>query len=161
MPRTLCYLAILSVLTLGLICCTTEETPMPTSTGTPSLPASPIDPEAKVEQVVSGFQFTEGPVWHPDGYLFFSDIPANTIYRWAPGETEATVYRRPSNHSNGLTLDAQGSLIACEHDRRVSRTEADGAILAIAKLDSTLDFFETEEAAIRTVAEPGTTEMVA
>lgn len=105
---------------------------MPTLKNTPGAPPSPIDPQAQVEQVASGFQFTEGPVWHPDGYLLFSDIPASIIYRWRPGESEATVYRSPSGHSNGLTLDAQGRLIACEHDRRVSRTEADGTVVAIA-----------------------------
>ncbi|MBN1815254.1 MAG: SMP-30/gluconolactonase/LRE family protein, partial [Anaerolineae bacterium] len=108
---------------------------MPALKSTPNAPTSPIDPEARVEKVSGGFQFTEGPVWHPDGYLLFSDIPADTIYRWTPGETEATVYRQPSGHSNGLTFDAQGRLIACEHDRRVSRTEADGTVTAIATHD--------------------------
>lgn len=75
--------------------------------------------EAKRE--ATGFQFTEGPIWIPDREcLLFSDIPANTIYRWAPGR-EAEVYRRPSGHANGLTLDHSGNLIACEHTgRRVS-----------------------------------------
>lgn len=69
----------------------------------------------------TGFQFTEGPIWVPEHEcLLFSDIPANTIYRWAPAE-EAEVYRRPSNHANGLTLDNQGNILACEHSgRRVS-----------------------------------------
>jgi gluconolactonase len=105
---------------------------MPSPSSTAEVPTSPIDPQAKIEQIASGFQFTEGPVWHPEGYLLFSDIPANTIYQWTPGESKATVYRKPSNHSNGLTFDAQTRLIACEHDRRVSRTEADGTVTAIA-----------------------------
>ena len=92
-----------------------------------------LDSEARVERIASGFQFVEGPVWHPDGYLLFSDIPANTIYRWTPGSPEAVVYRQPSNHSNGLTLDHENRLLACEHDRRVSRTEADGTVLPIAE----------------------------
>jgi sugar lactone lactonase YvrE len=132
MHRKLGYLAILSALSFGLICCTTKENPMPPLKSTPSAPASPVDPQAQVEQVASGFQFTEGPVWHPDGYLLFSDIPASTIYRWMPGESQATVYRQPSGHSNGLTLDRQGRLVACEHDRRVSRSQADGTVAAIA-----------------------------
>jgi gluconolactonase len=90
--------------------------------------SSILGPEAQVEQVASGFEFTEGPVWHPDGYLLFSDIPANTIYRWTPGSSEPRVYRQPSGHSNGLTLDGRERLIACEHDRRVSREEADGTL---------------------------------
>jgi len=132
MSRTLGYLAIQSAVAFALTCCTIKETPMPKSKGAPETPTSPIEPGAQVEQVASGFQFTEGPVWHPDGYLLFSDIPADTIYQWTPGAAEATVYRKPSGHSNGLTLDAQGRLIACEHDRRVSRTEADGTVTAIA-----------------------------
>ena len=92
-----------------------------------------VDPGAEVQKLSGGFQFTEGPVWHPDGYLLFSDIPANTIYKWVPGSSEAVVYRQPSNHSNGLTLDRENRLVACEHDRRVSRTEPDGTVVPIAE----------------------------
>ncbi len=88
--------------------------------------------DSALEEIHSGFQFTEGPVWHPDGYLLFSDIPANTIYRWSP-EDSISVFRKPSGNSNGLTYDRQGRLIACEHgNRRVSRTEPDGTITALA-----------------------------
>ena len=73
-------------------------------------------------RLCGGFIFTEGPVWLPQhGCLLFSDIPANRIHRWRPGADEADVYRDPSGHSNGLTLDAAGNLLACEHSgRRVS-----------------------------------------
>jgi gluconolactonase len=85
------------------------------------------------EQVATGFQFTEGPVWLPDGSLLFSDIPASRIYRWTP-ETGAQVWREPTGNANGLTLDRQGRLIACEHSgRRVSRTEDDGTVAAVAE----------------------------
>ncbi|MFP3896836.1 MAG: SMP-30/gluconolactonase/LRE family protein [Anaerolineales bacterium] len=85
-----------------------------------------------MEEVASGFEFTEGPVWHPDGYLLFSDIPANTIYRWQEGR-EPISWREPSGHSNGLTFDRQGRLVACEHGNRcVSRTEVDGTLTALA-----------------------------
>jgi sugar lactone lactonase YvrE len=89
--------------------------------------------DAKVEKVAGGFQFTEGPVWMAEGYLIFSDIPADTIYKWSPGQAQAEVFRRPSGHSNGLTLDRQGRLLACEHDRRVSRTGPDGTVLTLAE----------------------------
>jgi gluconolactonase len=83
------------------------------------------------ELLATGFQFTEGPVWLPDGYLLFSDIPADRIYEWAP-DGDATVWREPSGNSNGLTLDRQGRLIACEHgNRRVSRMTADGTVDAL------------------------------
>jgi len=81
----------------------------------------------RVKEIGAGFQFTEGPVWHPDGVLLFTDIPANTIYRLAPWDDEPVVYRRPSGHANGLAFDAQGQLVACEHgNRRVSTTGRSG-----------------------------------
>ena len=88
----------------------------------------PGDPE----RLATGFQFTEGPVWMPDGYLLFSDIPASRIHSWSP-EGQVEVWREPSGNSNGLTVDRQNRLIACEHgNRRVSRTEADGTVIALA-----------------------------
>ena len=91
-----------------------------------------IIPDPKVEKILSGFQFTEGPLW-AEGRLLFSDIPASTIYSWTPGAEHAEVYRRPSGHSNGLTLDRRGRLIACEHDRRLTRTERDGTLKVLAE----------------------------
>ena len=75
----------------------------------------------EAKQEATGFQFTEGPLWVPEHEcLLFSDIPADTIYRWDPGKG-AEVYRRSSNHANGLTLDNAGNVLACEHSgRRVS-----------------------------------------
>lgn len=89
--------------------------------------------DAVVEKVAGGFEFTEGPVWVPDGYLLFSDIPASTMYRWTPGSVSAEVFRAPSGRSNGLTLDREGRLLACEHDRRLSRTEGDGSVVTLAE----------------------------
>src|SRR5438034_4121294 len=90
------------------------------------------DPDAKIEKIGSGFQFTEGPVWHPDGFLIFSDIPADQLYAWTPNGTSRT-FRKPSNHTNGNTLDLQGRLISCEHDGRVSRMENDGKFTTLAE----------------------------
>lgn len=84
------------------------------------------------EKVASGFQFTEGPAWHPEGFLIFSDIPANRIVKWTGKDTVET-FREPSGNSNGLIFDTKGRLIACEHgNRRVSRTEADGKVITLA-----------------------------
>ncbi len=89
----------------------------------------PGDPE----QLADGFKFTEGPVWHPDGFLVFSDIPASTLYRYDPA-SGISVFRTPSGNANGNTRDAQGRLISCEHgNRRVSRTELDGTVTAVAE----------------------------
>ena len=96
---------------------------------------SAIVPEnALVEEVASGFGFTEGPVWYGD-CLLFSDIPNNRIVRWRmlSNGPEVTTFRTPSGNSNGLTLDKSGRLIACEHSlRRVTRTEPDGTITVLA-----------------------------
>ena len=80
-----------------------------------------IVPAQQPELLASGFQFTEGPVWHPQGFLLFSDIPANTIYRYVP-DRGVQRFIKPSNNSNGLTYDRAGRLLACEHSgRRLSQ----------------------------------------
>jgi len=97
-----------------------------------------------IEQLADGFQFTEGPVWSPDGYLLFSDPNANTIYRGTP-DGEISVFRTKSGYtgvdigryhqpgSNGLTFDPQGRLVINEHgNRRVTRLEKTGAITILA-----------------------------
>ncbi len=81
-----------------------------------------------VEEVGGDYMFTEGPLWIPGEGLVFSDIPADTIYRG-----DGSVFRKPSGNSNGLALDCEGRLIACEHgNRRVTRTEKDGSINVLA-----------------------------
>ena len=92
-----------------------------------------LDLNAPVEKLAGGFQFTEGPIWvAARNELLFSDIPANRIVRFKDGKF--TTFRTPSNNSNGLTLDKQGRLIACEHGpRRVTRTKADGAVTVLAE----------------------------
>ena len=73
-----------------------------------------VDEDAQVEQVATGFTFTEGPIWMPDGSLHFSDMPADKRRRWHPADG-VTVLRDPSNKCNGMTLDNDGNLIVCEH----------------------------------------------
>ena len=88
----------------------------------------PVD--AVVEKIADGFMFTEGPVWVPGetDRLYFSDIPANTIYRWSESEG-AVVFLQPvladdadtggTGGSNGLALHPDGRLVLCEHGNRV------------------------------------------
>jgi len=77
--------------------------------------------DGELEMIADGHQFTEGPVWSPDGYLLYSDIPADTIFRWQEG-SGAESFIDPSGNSNGLAFDAMGRLLAAEHGpRRVSR----------------------------------------
>jgi gluconolactonase len=89
-----------------------------------------------VERLWTGGRWLEGPVWFGDGrFLVFSDIPNNRMLRWTEETGQVTVFRQPSNHSNGNTRDRQGRLITCEHgSRRVTRTEHDGRLTVL--LDS-------------------------
>src|SRR4051812_32910734 len=88
---------------------------------------------AAVERLYTGTRWAEGPVWVGDGrYLLFSDIPNNRMLRWLEDTGEVSVFRSPSNYSNGNTRDREGRLITCEHDtRRVTRTEHDGTITVL------------------------------
>jgi gluconolactonase len=70
--------------------------------------------DAEVEQLGTGFVFTEGPLWHPDGYLLFSDMPGDTRRRWTESEG-VTEIAKPSNKGNGMTWDLEGRLLVCEH----------------------------------------------
>ena len=87
-----------------------------------------VSERSEVKRIATGFQFTEGPVWSAqEGFLLFSDIPANKILKWSP-DGGVSVFREPSGNSNGLTYDTEGRLIICEHgNRRISRIEKDGA----------------------------------
>ena len=96
-----------------------------------------VPADARIEKLADGFVFTEGPVWiRSQSRLLFSDVRANTIYQWTEAEGASTfidpvfegdVTGRRSISSNGLTLDAEGRLIICEHGNRlISRLEADG-----------------------------------
>ena len=101
--------------------------------------------DAAVEQVADGFQFIEGPVWvggASDGHLLFSDIPADTVYRWSEADG-TSVFLNPvflpeletngQGGSNGLTLDLEGRLVLCEHgNRRLARIEEDGSRITLA-----------------------------
>lgn len=97
-------------------------------------PFNRIVPEnAEIEQLGSGYQPAEGPVWISKGnYLLFSDIRGDTMYKWTSTEG-IVIFRQPSGKANGNTLDKQGRLVTCEHfNRRVTRTEPDGTIVPLA-----------------------------
>jgi gluconolactonase len=86
-----------------------------------------IDLNADVDQIGTGFTFTEGPIWHPvEHYLLFSDMPADVRRRWdARGGVREVM--RPSNKCNGMTYDADLNLIVCEHaTSTVVRERPDG-----------------------------------
>jgi gluconolactonase len=84
------------------------------------------------ERLATGFVFTEGPLWHPDGYFYFVDVRASKLYRVTPGHAPE-VLREQTGGGNGTTFDLQGRLVLCEGDnRRVTRTGADGSIEVLA-----------------------------
>ena len=85
---------------------------------------------AAIETIADGCRWAEGPVYFRDlRCLVWSDIPNNRMLRWNEEDGAVSVFRQPSNFSNGNTRDRQGRLLTCEHDtRRVTRTEWDGRI---------------------------------
>lgn len=88
---------------------------------------------ADLEELHSDCRWAEGPVWFDDGgYLLFSDIPNQRMLRYVEGGG-ISVFRTPSNFTNGNTRDRQGRLVSCEHGlRRVTRTEVDGTTTVLA-----------------------------
>jgi gluconolactonase len=86
---------------------------------------------AEATRLATGFKFTEGPLWHPDGFFYFVDLRANRLYRIVPGGKPELV--RETQEGNGTTFDLQGRLIHCEHDARaVTRLNADGSVDIVA-----------------------------
>jgi len=80
---------------------------------------------SKAERQATGYVFTEGPLWHPDGFFYFNDIRPGTLYRLKLGGTPEVV--RKTIGGNGLTFDLDGNLIHCEGEaRKVTRTTQDG-----------------------------------
>jgi gluconolactonase len=85
-----------------------------------------VPEDAELEQIGTGFTFTEGPLWNPEGFLLFSDMPGDTRRRWDPsgGVTEVA---KPSNKGNGMTFDLDGRIVICEHvTSSVVRMDPDG-----------------------------------
>lgn len=103
-----------------------------------------IPPDAKLEKLAEGFEWTEGPVWmKQEGCLLFSDAPLNRIMKWKegagislfmkPAGYTGVVEYQPEPGSNGLTLDPEGQLTLCEHgDRRVAVLTKDGGKMTLA-----------------------------
>jgi gluconolactonase len=82
----------------------------------------------EAERLATGFGFTEGPLWHPDGFYYFVDIRRSTLHRLIPGK-EPEVVRANTGEGNGTTFDREGRLVLCEGgNRRVTRMAADGRV---------------------------------
>jgi gluconolactonase len=103
-----------------------------------------VPADSVLERVAGGFEFTEGPVWSPEGALLFSSPNTNAIYRWTP-DGKVDVFRSKSGYtgvdigryhqpgSNGLTFDPDGRLTMCQHgNRRILRVEPHGNTTVLA-----------------------------
>ena len=96
-----------------------------------------VDENAKVNQLLTGFVFTEGLAWHPyERHLTFSDIRGDEMFRWFPDDSELKgelkSHRKPSHKANGNTYDLEGCLLTCEHvTSRVVREEPDGSLTIV------------------------------
>ena len=94
-----------------------------------------VEPNQEAQQLATDFAFTEGPLWHPDGYWLFVDLRREppVIHRMSPAGGTPDIIREPSGGTNGMTLDLQGRLLMCEGDnRRITRMEPDGTINVVA-----------------------------
>jgi gluconolactonase len=89
-------------------------------------PLSTIVATTEAQRLATGFGFTEGPLWHPDGFYYFVDIRKSALHRIAPGKAPELV-RDNTGEGNGTTFDLEGRLVICEGgNRRVTRWSADG-----------------------------------
>ena len=115
---------------------------------------------AKIDVLAEGFRWSEGPAWF-EGGVVFSDVLANTAYRWKPGMTKAEVFLRPSGlvtstpgfrepGSNGLSVDRQGRLLLCQHgNRQIARLEKDGSYATVAARHDGKRFNSPNDLAVR------------
>jgi sugar lactone lactonase YvrE len=105
--------------------------------------------DSELELVADGFEFTEAPVWNPEGFLLFSDIEGDRIYKLS-SEGEPEVWREPCGKVNGLAFDNEWRLIACERfGRRITRTEQDSSITVIADSNQGMQFNTLDDCVIR------------
>jgi gluconolactonase len=139
------------VLIGGVVCSTPaagRDLPRPYEAGTivekdASL-RSVLDPSSKIELLGEGYEWAEGPAWNKaEGFLVFSDIPRNSVMRYAPGEP-VTLYLKPSGYdgpgeysaesgSNGLVWNRANELLLLQHgNRRVARRGKGGSMVAVA-----------------------------
>lgn len=93
--------------------------------------------DATVEQIATGFAFTEGPIWNPkENCLYFSDIPNDMRRRWSEADGDSIVREpsgTPAHKCNGMTYDGDLNLYVCEHSTSyLARETPDGASQTLA-----------------------------
>ena len=98
-----------------------------------------IPESAQIEKLAGGFQFTEGPLWFPAGYLWFSDVIGNIVRQWSPDGVVTEILPDGGGESsappgsfvgpNGMIADRDGAVLLCQHtNRRIARISPDRQI---------------------------------
>ncbi|MCP5114186.1 MAG: SMP-30/gluconolactonase/LRE family protein, partial [bacterium] len=88
----------------------------------------------KIHKVAAGYTFTEGPAWSRQGYLLYSDVPNNKIWKLTLGEDDPVVFREASRGANGNNFDTKGRLYTCEsRSRQLTRTDKKGRVEPLAE----------------------------
>jgi len=105
--------------------------------------------ETAPQKLADGFKFTEGPLWIPEGYIIFSDIPNDRICKWSEAKG-VEVWRQGTNKANGLALDPQGRVVACDQNKRcIDRYEPDGTTTTLAERWHGKRFNKPNDVAVR------------
>jgi gluconolactonase len=131
-PGRFKIVALMMVVGVFLVACKGKEDVYPVGEFLPEsdkfwtvLPRSSV-----MERIGINFEFTEGPAWHPKGFLVFSDIPGNTIYQWTGKKFVS--FRDSSMQANGLVFMQGGDLLACEHaSRSITRSSLEGKLTTV------------------------------
>ena len=89
-------------------------------------------PEIRIEKVVTGLRFAEGPAWSPDGFLLFSDTVTNRLHKLVPGQKDSEFAEIPGGPISNA-YDSEGRLYTCEfRERRITRTSKNGRVEVLA-----------------------------
>ena len=98
-----------------------------------------VAPGAQVEKLAEGFTWAEGPAWiRAGGYLLFTDVPANTLYRWS-AKDGLSIFLKPSGYEgpqrSGLREPGANGLIVAD-DRSILLADSGNRAIARLALDS-------------------------
>lgn len=126
------YISLLTLIVFSFVtgCQPESETQSDVQTDAASASSGVLIEGEEPEILTGPHEFNEGPYWNPEGYLLFSDIPANRVYRWSEMEG-LDVYLEPSGNSNGIEADVDGSILLAQHAGRVSRLTSNGNLEVI------------------------------
>jgi gluconolactonase len=87
--------------------------------------------DARLELVIEGLGFAEGPLYTADGQWIVSDITGDTVYTFGRNDFPE-VFLFPSNYANGHALDDEGRILQAQHNGEIVRIEDNGRITILA-----------------------------